>query len=265
MHLQIHNFSMSYADQGQGLPLLFIHGYPLSGRMWKPQVEGLSSAARILAPDLRGHGVSQAVPGPYWMDLLAGDLNAFLDALEISRPVVLCGLSMGGYVTFAFYRQFSPRLAAVILAATRAGEDSPEGKAGRDKAAELARKEGVGAIVASMLPKMLSPKTYQQKPELVQTAKSIMEETSLEGVVGDLMGMKARPDSTPTLRGIEVPTLILHGADDQLIPLKEAEAMRDAIPQASLEILPDAGHLLNLEQPELFNGAIRRFLAGLET
>ncbi len=264
MRLQIHNFSMSYIDQGKGLPILFVHGYPLNGRMWQPQVEGLSGVARSLAPDLRGHGASQPVPGPYWMDLLADDLNAFLDALQITRPVVICGLSMGGYVTLAFQRQFSPRLAGVILTATRAGADSPEGKAGRDKAAELARKEGVEAIVAAMLPKMLSPKTYEKKPELVQTVRSILEETSLEGVIGDLMGMKERPDLTPTLAEIELPTLILHGADDQLIPFREAEAMRDAIPNASLEILPDAGHLLNLEQPEQFNEAVRRFLAGLE-
>jgi len=244
--------------------MVFVHGYPLSRRIWDSQIEGLADVARLIAPDLRGHGDSGATPGTYSMDLLADDCLALLEALGIDQQVVLCGLSMGGYVAFAFYRKFPEKVAGLILAATRSGEDSPEGKANRDKAADLARQGGPNAIAGSMLPKMLSPKSYVGRPELVHSVMEIMQGTSLDGILGDLMGMKSRPDSTPALRAIEKPVLILHGSDDQLIPPSEAIAMQEAIPGAQLQVLPDAGHLLNMEQPLLFNKAIRGFLREIQ-
>jgi pimeloyl-ACP methyl ester carboxylesterase len=194
------------------------------------------------------------------MSLLADDCRGFLDALGITRPVVLGGLSMGGYVVFEFYRKYPQRIAGLILAATRAGADSPEAKANRDKAATTAREQGIGAIVEAMLPKMLSPKSYQTRPELVTRVRKMMENTSLAGVVGDLAAMRDRTDSTALLAQIDKPTLILHGADDQLIPPSEAQVMSATIPNARLHILPEAGHLLNMEQPEVFNEAVRSFL-----
>jgi 3-oxoadipate enol-lactonase len=264
MQAQINDFRMAYEDRGQGIPLLLIHGYPLNRRMWQPQLEGLADVARVIAPDLRGHGESQAMSGPYPMDLLAGDVNALLDVLNIHQPLVLCGLSMGGYVAMAFCRQYASRLKGLILTATRTAPDSSEGKERRDAAAGLARQEGVAAIVETMLPRMMSPVTYQNKLALVGTVKEIMLETSLPGVMGDLMGMKERPDSTPSLAEIDLPVLILHGADDPLVPLQEAQAMQVALRNAQLEVLPEAGHLPNLEQPEKFNQAVRRFLASLK-
>ncbi len=209
MNVPVNDVVLAVEDRGSGRPLLFIHGYPLSRRLWEPQIEGLADVAHIIAPDLRGHGDSQSTPGPYSMDLLAEDCHALLEAMSVNDPVVLCGLSMGGYVTFAFYRKYPERVAGLILAATRAGEDSPEGKANRDKAADLARQGGPGAIAESMLPKMLAPKTYNERPELVQSVREMMRSTSLEGILGDLMGMKSRPDSTPTLVQIDKRTLIL--------------------------------------------------------
>jgi pimeloyl-ACP methyl ester carboxylesterase len=264
MRVQIGGINLALEDRGVGIPLLFIHGYPLSRRIWDLQLEGLADAARLIAPDLRGHGDSDAAPGPYSMDLLADDCQALLEALGITVPVVLCGLSMGGYIAFAFNRKFPERVAGLILTATRPGEDSPEGKVNRDKAADLARRSGPSAIAESMLPKMLSPKSYVEKPELVHSVSEIMQGTSLDGIIGDLMGMKMRSDSTPTLRKIEKLTLILHGSDDQLIPPSEAIAMRGAIPEARLNLLPDAGHLLNMEQPQLFNSAVREFIRELQ-
>jgi pimeloyl-ACP methyl ester carboxylesterase len=197
------------------------------------------------------------------MDLFAEDLNGFLDALGITRPVVLAGLSMGGYIAMAFYRQFATRMAGIILAATRAGADSTEAKENRDKAAAQARNEGKSGIIESMLAKMLAPRAYSQQPELVERVRNIMETTSIEGILGDLAGMKERPDSTRTLEEIELPALIIHGADDQIIPVKEAEQMQESLSNSRLEILPDAGHLVSLEQPELFNQVVRRFVQSL--
>ena len=119
------------------------------------------------------------------------------------------------------------------------------------------------AVIGSMLPKMLAPKTYDTNPALVERVERIMEETSEEGMIAALLGMRDRPDSNPLLDRIDIPTLILHGADDQLIPVAEAEAMRSAIRDSKLEVLPVAGHLLNMEQPALFNQTVRGFLASI--
>jgi len=127
----------------------------------------------------------------------------------------------------------------------------------------LAREDGVGAIADSLLQKMFAPKTYQAKPKLVARVKAMMEGTPLAGVLGDLAGLRDRPDSTPTLAMIDRPTLILHGTDDRLIPVSEAEAMRAGIRGSRLRVVPEAGHLLNLEQPEVFNDAVFEFLATL--
>ncbi len=213
MQITVNGFSMAYSDLGQGPPLLFVHGFPLNRQLWQPQLEGLSDVARVIVPDLRGHGDSQAAPGPYSMDLFADDLNAFLDALGIQEKIVLCGLSMGGYVAFAFYRKYAQRLRGLILTATRAAADTPQGRDGRDQMMATAREKGVAAIAESMLPKLLAPQTYSTRPELVERARSITLGVSLEGVLGDLAALKNRPDSTPTLAQIDVPTLLLHGAE----------------------------------------------------
>ena len=263
LNLHLRGFSMAYSEAGKGLPLLLVHGYPLNRGMWSPQLEGLADVARVLAPDLRGHGESQAVPGPYTMDLFADDLAAFLDVLGIHQKIVLCGLSMGGYIVFAFYRRYAARLAGMILTATRAAADTPQARLARDQSTELARQQGVNAIVDAMLPKLLAPVTFQTRPELVEQARQIMAANSLEGILGDLVALKERPDSTPTLSDIHIPTLLIPGAEDQIIPLQEAQAMQAAIRGSVLEVIPGAGHLLNLENPVAFNAAVRHFLDSL--
>jgi pimeloyl-ACP methyl ester carboxylesterase len=254
---------MAYEANGTGRPVLFIHGFPLNRRMWAPQIEFFSIQVQVIAPDLRGHGESEATEGPFEMEMLAEDCHALLESTGVTQPVVLCGLSMGGYITLAFYRKYPERVAGLVLAATRAGADSEAGKQNREKAAREAQEKGVTSIVDGMLPKMLAPGTYQHRPELVKRVREIMAQTSVGGVIGALLGMKDRPDSTPLLGGIRVPTLVLHGADDQIIPPGEAEAMHAAIHGSQLEIVPGAGHLLNLEQPERFNVALAAYLASL--
>jgi 3-oxoadipate enol-lactonase len=260
MRIRLHDFAMEYDEVGTGRPLLFIHGYPLNRTLWEMQLNGLADAARIVAPDLRGHGASEAVSGPYTMDLLADDCAALLDALGATEPAVVCGLSMGGYVALAFQRRYPDRVAALVLTATRATPDSPEGKKARDGAMATAREQGLDAIVEAMLPKMLSPKTFASRPDLVERARRMMRTTSLEGVLGDLAAMRDRPDSRPGLASILRPALIVHGADDQLIPPAEGDAMHQAIAGSRIRIIPSAGHLPNLEQPDAYNAAVRDFL-----
>jgi 3-oxoadipate enol-lactonase len=151
----------------------------------------------------------------------------------------------------------------LILTSTRAGSDSPEGKVNRDRAVQNVRDHGVAMIVESMLPKLVSPTTLSSKPGLVKSIKEIMLETSVQGVVGASLGMRDRPDSTELLSQITCPTLIIQGADDQLIPVQESQVMEKYIPSSHLLIIPGAGHLPNMEQPDRYNQAIRHFINSL--
>lgn len=260
MKIQLNGMTLAYDTAGEGKPILFVHGYPLSRKIWEPQISGLAMFSRIVAPDLRGHGESDKIPGPYSVDLLADDCNNLLDTLGITQPVVIAGLSMGGYIALAFYRKYADRMSGLILTATRAGSDSPEVKLNRDKAIDLARSSGSIAIVDGMINKMLSPLTYKNNPSLVDHVREIMVGTSVEGIVGALTAMKDRPDSSSMLKSIAKPVLIIHGNEDQLIPVTEAIKMYEEIPNSELVTINEAGHLLNMEKPTMFNQAIQNFI-----
>lgn len=251
---------IAYDEAGDGLPLVFIHGFPLNHHLWEPQFSGLQDVAWLIAPDLPGHGESDSRQGPYMMEQVAADVNYLLDALDIRKQVVLCGLSLGGYMIGQFFQNYGSRLAGLIFTATRASADSPEAKDNRDRLISIAREKGVEQLVDAVLPKFLAPSAYQNRPELVEKARKIMLTVSLEGAVGDLLGMRARPDTFDIIREIRLPTLVIHGMEDALIPLSEAERIRDFIPGAHLVTIPAAGHLPNLEQPVLFNQAVRKFI-----
>ena len=263
MKIKTRGFEMAYEDTGgSGVPILLVHGFPLDRTLWAEQLGELSKVARVIVPDLRGFGESAMPASSVTVDTYADDLSGLLDALVI-KNVVVAGLSMGGYVAFAFYRKNPHRVRGLILANTKAGADSAEGKKGRDDNAVLAREKGSAAIAERMLPKMLTPKTAAERPSLVTSVNAMMSRQSVDGVVGALMAMRDRPDSTPTLAQISVPTLIITGAEDNLIPPKESELMRDGIHGAKLVVIPGAAHLSNVEQPEAFNRAVHDFLKSL--
>lgn len=264
MRVNLSDTKLFVEQAGRGQPLLLIHGFPLNHEMWRPQIEILAGNSRVIAPDLRGHGQSPPTPGPYSMDMLADDCATVLEKLGVQQPVAVCGLSMGGYVSFALFRRHPQMVAGLILVATRSGADTEEAKKNRENAAEKVRTEGIEPVIEGMLPIVMSSKTYQEQADLVQQVEGIMAQTSPDGMRSALMGMKSRLDSTPTLEMINVPTLILHGAEDQIIPVSEAEAMHAAIHGSQLKIIADAGHLPNLEQPLLFNQAVEDFLSGLK-
>lgn len=226
-------------------------------------MDGLSDQATMIAFDLRGHGGSFPFAGPYSMDLLADDCKRVLDGSRVKSSVVVCGLSMGGYVAMALYRKYPDLIKGMILTSTRSGSDSPETKANRDASVKSARENGAGFIADNMLPKMFSPVTLSTNPDLVETIHGVLANTSVPGIIGALQGMRDRPDSTPQLSKINCPVLIIHGIDDQLIPLKEAESMQHQISNSRLVKIPAAGHLPNLEHPDIYNQAVRDFLLTL--
>jgi len=262
MKVQLNGVEIAYTDQGKGTPILFVHGYPLSRAMWDPQVKGLSSNFRVITLDLRGHGESEAPLWFYTVEMFADDIRALLDHLSIDQ-VVLAGFSMGGYVTFAFYRKYRNRVKALILADTRPQADSPEGKQGRFKTAQTAHKQGAGVIADAMLPKLLTPQSIQSRNDLVQNVRKIITGTPVAGIAGDLMAMAERPDSVPLLSEITCPTLILVGEQDGLTPPADAKLMAEKIKKSQLETIPAAAHLSNLEQPDHFNKAVGKFLGSV--
>jgi YbgC/YbaW family acyl-CoA thioester hydrolase len=255
----VHGLELSLDDRGSGPTLLFLHGYPLDGSLWRHQA-GAFPGWRTLIPDLRGFGRSDAPDLGYSMATYADDLAAMLDALGVD-DVVLAGLSMGGYVAFEFLRRHRPRVRALALVDTRATADSAEGRKGREIAMADAREGGAPLIAEQMLPKLLAKSAPH---ELAEQVRAMMAAAPVPGLLGALAAMRDRPDSTdllPELRGF--PTLVVVGAEDVLTPPREAEGMAKAIPGAKLAIIPNAGHLAPLEQPEVFNQHLAALLAGV--
>ena len=259
VNAQINGINLAYSDQGRGMPLVFLHAFPFNRTMWEPQLTALSSRFRVVTVDLRGHGESDAPLWRYTLDLFADDVSGLLDHLSIQQAVLI-GLSMGGYLIFSFYRRYADRVKGLVLADTRAEPDSPEQTAWRFRLAQRVYQEGAGAVAAEMLPKLLAPTSYQTNPALVQKVRAIMVDSQISGIVGDLMAISERSDAVPLLSTITCPTLVLVGEMDALTTPAENKRIADGISGARFQIIPSAGHLSNLEQPEVFSEAVRSFL-----
>ena len=259
MNATINGFSMAFTDAGSGMAVVFLHGYPLNRNIWAPQIDALQTRFRVIAPDLRGFGESEVTSGPSTMDVLADDVHALLQQLGV-RSAVVAGHSMGGYVALAFARRYPELLRGLVLVNTRAGADSPEGKANRQAGAERARREGAAAIAEDMLPKLLAPATFSSAPAFVESMRQMMTNTSPEAMANAQLGMAAREDARDVLESLFLPLMVVTGADDKLIPPSESTAMAEIVPGARLIMLPNAGHLVSLEAAEPFNAALLEFL-----
>jgi len=256
---------LAFADQGPGPVVVLLHGFPLSRAMWQEQLSGIGSTYRVIAPDLRGHGESPVPEGVYTMDAMADDVAELLETLEISGPVVIGGLSMGGYVALSLMARYPTRVRALMLMDTRAGADTPEAAQGREATAKaVLAADSALSVVDAMLPRLFCKMTLEQRPERVEPMKAVMEKMSPQGIAGALRGMAVRPDRRGELPKIAVPTLVLVGEDDVIAPPTEAKAMAAAIPHARLEVVPQGGHLAPYENPSVANAAILRFLKSLE-
>jgi len=246
---------------GEGPPVLFVHGFPLDRTMWRPVASALTGWRRIL-PDLRGLGLSEGPQDGHTMAEYADDLAALMDVLRVPKAVV-CGLSMGGYVAFELLRRHPERVRALVLANTRAAPDDADGRAKRDATIARIRRDGPGFLADEMLPKLVGSDTARTMPDVVRQVRAMVSGQPAAGLVGALTAMRDRPDSRPMLGGITLPALVVHGSDDQLIPLAEARAMADAIPDAHFAVIPAAGHLAPLEQAVNTGRVIREFLEAL--
>jgi 3-oxoadipate enol-lactonase len=251
-------------SEGAGSPaLVLLHAFPLDGRMWKPQVEALSSHHQVVVPDLRGFGSARdQVVEVAEMDLLADDLARLLDELGLGQ-VVLCGLSMGGYVSFAFARRHPGRLRGLVLAATKASADDEQAAAARLAMADRVLAEGIGFVPDAMLPQLLGTSTRRLRPTLVEKVTKLIVEQEPAAVAAAQRGMARRPDVTAELAAIRVPALVLCGTEDERFGPEVGRGLAAGIPDATFVQIPEAGHLLNLEQPAQVNEALLDFVAPL--
>lgn len=245
---------MTITDQGAGTPILWIHGFPLSSRVFHPQLA--ITGAQHLMPDLPGFGRAPEPVREMTMDGYAREMLAVLDERGIGRAV-FAGLSMGGYIVLAAARMAPGRFAGAILIDTRETADTPEAKKGRYETMKNVKEKGVSVVVDAMLPKMLTPSA---PPELVDEVRTMMSSSTPAGVMAALKAIAERPDFSDVLPRLDVPTLVVVGAADAITPPSDADRMAKKLPQATLVTIPNAAHLSNLEQPAKFNQAVEEFL-----
>ncbi|QDT30438.1 alpha/beta fold hydrolase [Gimesia panareensis] len=257
----VNGIRMRVCVAGEGPPVLLVHGFPLSHRMWQAQIDHLQQQYTVIAPDLRGFGGSGVTVGTVSMEQHARDLSELLDHLEIKEPVILGGLSMGGYIAWEFWKHFPEKLKALILCDTRADADSEEGVNNRLKMVELVLRHGPQAVASAMIPNLLSVTSREQSPEIGQNLIAEIESTEAEGIAASQRGMAERSDFSGMLERIEVPALLVVGSEDILTPPAVMQAVSAQMPQASCFEVSQVGHMAPLEAPGQVNQAIEKFLA----
>lgn len=254
------------ASAGSADAVVFLHAFPLNAEMWQGQLRALPPHWIGCAPDFRGFGTSTpdepgAPPRPdARLDDYVGDVLRVMDAITIPRAV-FCGCSMGGYTLFTLMRRHADRVAGLVLVDTRAAADTDRDRASRQAMLELLGAQGPGAIAEQMLPRLLGETTRARRPEVGEEVRRLAAQATAGGVAHALVRMMNRPDATPMLESVSVPVLVVAGAEDVLIPVGEAEALRDRIPRSTLVVVPEAGHLPNMEQPETFNDTLWAWLS----
>ena len=253
---------VSYRElgDGPGEPLVLLHAFPLNGRMFEPQMEAFSEGRRVVAPDYPGFGRSPRTPAQPDIRYYAEGVLGLLNRLGLER-VVLGGVSMGGYVAFGCMRLFPERVSGLILADTRPDADSEETRENRKNMARRVADEGVEVLIELQMRRLLARDTLEKNEEVVEEVRDMILESAPGGGVAALGAMRERPDSTPLLEEIEVPTLVIGGEEDGISSPEVMGAMAEKIPDSRHVTLPRAGHLSNLEAPEGFNAALREFLA----
>jgi pimeloyl-ACP methyl ester carboxylesterase len=250
---------MSYRESGAGSPVVLLHAFPLDSRMFEPQAEALAGLWRLITPDYPGFGRSPRAPAQPDVRYYAEGVRGLLDRLKLERAV-LGGVSMGGYVVFECMRLFPERISGLIFANTRAEPDSEEIRENRKKMARRVAEEGVEVLIELQMQRLLAPDTLENNEAVVEKVRAMILESNPNGVVAALGAMRERPDSTPLLGKIDVPTLVIGGEEDGISSPDVMRAMAEKIPDSRQVTLQRAGHLSNLEAPQDFNAALKEFL-----
>lgn len=257
-HLFFNDLSYSDTETKSETTVILIHAYPLNKNMWADQIEVLKKDFRVLALDIRGFGKSD-LKFPYTLENIVDDVIDLMNFQKINQAII-AGLSMGGFVALRAIERNPERFQALILANTKSESDSDEAKLGRYKGLVKIDKEGVNEFTDSFIKNALSKETMAEKPKVFARASSIANESKKEGIAAGLLALTSRTDTTEGLSSIKVPTLIIQGEFDSVIPMKAAVALNEKIKGSKLVIVPRVGHLSNLEDPEAFNRALIEFV-----
>jgi pimeloyl-ACP methyl ester carboxylesterase len=228
--------------------------------MWETQLALADDGWRVIAPQLRGFDGGDGDSPATSIDDYAGDVVDLLDALHIEEAV-FGGLSMGGYIAFAIYRHAPRYFQGLVLADTRSQADTPEGIAGRQRMLQLLEQKGPSGVADDMLPKLLGETTRRTRPDVVERVRALALSSPESAIAGAIRALMTRPDATPLLQTLHMPALVIVGAEDTLTPPSAAQELHRGIAGSELVEIPGAGHLSNLEQPDLFHAALARFLS----
>jgi 3-oxoadipate enol-lactonase len=254
---------IAYSVLEDGPPVVLLHPFPVHHEFWLPAAQALMSRYRVILPDLRGHGESGAGEGPATMEKHANDIARVLDDAEVGRAV-FAGASIGGYILFEFWRRYRGRIAALALCCTRPQADTPEARNARLKTAGDVLERGTEWFADLMLPKLLGKTARESRPDLVDGARRMVLKMSPQHIAQVQQGMAARPDSVPTLKTINVPTLLMIGEEDGIATPADGELMRQHITSSGLAVVPKAGHFAAWEQPEAVGNLLRKFVDGCQ-
>ncbi|MBP9674841.1 MAG: alpha/beta hydrolase [Bacteriovoracaceae bacterium] len=241
--------------------LIFLHGFPLNATCWKPQVDYFKNKYKVFTPDLRGHGKALAGSGPWMLQHFVNDLKIYMDEHKILKAV-LCGLSMGGYIALQFMKDYPERVSALVLCDTRADADSNEVKDNRYKTILKMEKEGMTVFAEDFSMLLLGAWTLKNKPQIQKDVKKIILDNKTENMSMTLGALASRSDSVSTLKNIKCPTLVLVGAEDKITSVDMNELMAKKIASVTFRVIAQAGHLSNVEQPQVFNEHLEQFLIG---
>ena len=253
MNTKLGGINTFYLDEGKGIPVLFLHGFPLDHTNWMPVMDQLSGSGRHIAPDLRGFGQTDAPAGLVRMETYAEDSVRLMDYLKIDKAVVV-GHSMGGYVTLAFAHKYPDRMLGMGLVASQARPDAPDRKTGRYDSAKSVATQG-SVFAANTL-----PSKYSSDPAIQEQVRQIILKTQPNGIVAALMGIAEREDAVNWLESIKVPALVVSGGADMLIPPAVSHEMADKLADVEYVEIPGTGHMLMLEKPDQAAAAIRRLI-----
>lgn len=261
--LTVNDATFHVVDEGSGPPLLLVHGFPLDHTMWRHQIAAFKATHRVIAPDLRGFGRSSVTPGLVTMEQFAADLAGILPALGENRPVIFCGLSMGGYIAWQFVEHHRSKLQALIVCDTKAAPDTPEARQTRLEAADKLERDGTTFLAESMLPRLFGESLAKNPPPYVEETVAVILGTDPRACAAAQRGMAERVDYRPRLECIDLPTLILCGERDVISPPKEMREIAASIPNAKYAEIPGASHMTALETPEAVNAELTAFLKSL--
>lgn len=260
MRVIVDDAEIDVVSEGSGDAVVLLHGFPLTREIWNAQASHLAKTHRVIRPDLRGMGRSNAPYGPYLMETLAGDVAAVLDALSIDRAAIV-GHSLGGYVALAFARMYTERLTRLALVCSRLRADDPNAAIARNELADrMEEEDALEPAIEAYVPVLFAPETFAADRPLVDGAAAVARENSVRGSAGILRGMAQRAASDDMAGDLDVPVLVVAGRLDQVVSLKEAEEIAEAFPQGRLEVMERSGHLPMLEEPERLGEVLAAFL-----